>query len=86
MPKKFGKIANFTEIIVLTRFAVISNIYYSLWVTGITLIVKENMLNGLLEMVLVILFLLTVGKHGEFNFLIQLNLNTAFSLRTEYTF
>ena len=54
--------------------------------TGITLIVKENMLNGLLEMVLIILFLLTVGKHGEFNFLIQLNLNTAFSLRTEYTF
>lgn len=55
--------------------------------TGITLIVKKNMLNGLLEMVLIILFLLTVmGIHGEFNFLIQLNLNTAFSLRTQYTF
>jgi hypothetical protein len=30
MPKKLGKIANFTEIIVLTSFTVISNIYDSL--------------------------------------------------------
>lgn len=87
MLKYIRIIAYFTKIVILAHSTVISNIHDLLGVTGITPIIKKDMLNRLLETGMSILFLLAVKcKHGEFCSLIHLHLNAAFAFRTEYTF